>query len=134
LNGHNNWNVSYSTIVYFESALSAHPKVRSVSRKRDLLFEINLVSEKQIIVLLVNEYTLGLAAVHRALAEFPSAEFIVTGSNWSSYTRDAKDFGSKSKIGIFQIGEFLAALNSRNPKSFHRKDANGNPLYAYREA
>ncbi len=37
-------------------------------------------------VLLVDEYTLGLAAIHRALSAFPEMDFIVTGGIWNGYT------------------------------------------------
>jgi hypothetical protein len=134
MSNYNDWDVSYSTISFFESALQGHDKVLRVSRTEDILFQIELVSGDTINVLLVDEYTLGLAAVLKARKEFPTAEHIVTGGKWNAYTKDAKKYGWQNKIGIFKIDEFFGALNWDNPIKYHKKDDDGNPVYAYRSA
>lgn len=128
----NNWGVSYSIINFFERALTGHDKVRRFDRRQDIQFVIELTSGVELNVLLVNEYSLGLAAVLRAKAEFPDVEFIVTGGNWNGYTPEAKDYGWKNNIGIFNSGEFFGALNWTDPKKYYKKDDKGNPIYAYR--
>ena len=85
-------------------------------------------------VLLVNEYTLGLAAVLRVLQEFSNAEYIVTCGNWNAYTREAKEYGIQHNIGIFVIDEFLGALHYAKPKKYVQKDEDGKPQYRYRAA
>jgi hypothetical protein len=129
----NNWNVSYSTIAFLAQALTADPKVASFKRKKDINFHIKLTSGAEINALLVDEYVLGLAAVRRALNEFPGVEYIVTGGNWNGYTPDAKKFGQENEIGIFNLGEFLSALRSRDPKNYRRVDDKGKPVYAFKE-
>src|ERR1019366_3961111 len=128
----NDWNVSYSIITFFERVLRTHSKVWKFRRTRDIFFEVDLTNGEQISVLLVDEYTLGLAALHRALDEFPEAEFIVTGANWNGYTMEAKEWGTDHDLGIFNLEEFLGALNWTEPKKYYRKDSNGNPMYADR--
>lgn len=80
----------------------------------------------------LDEYSLGLAAVLKAKAEFPDIEYIVTGGNWNGYTPEAKDYGWKNGIGIFNTGEFFGALNWTEPKKYYKKDHEGNPTYAYK--
>jgi len=128
----NNWNVSYSTISFFEGALNGHSKVQSVHRDRDIFFHITLHTGQVLKILLVNEYALGLAAIFRAKAEFPDLEYIVTGSIWNGYTREAKEYGINNSIGIFNGKEILGALNSRNPIKYAKKDHEGNPQYAFK--
>lgn len=130
--GFNNWGVSYSIINFFERALTGHDKVRRFDRRQDIQFVIELTSGVELNVLLVNEYSLGLAAVLRAKAEFPDVQFIVTGGNWNGYTPEAKDYGLKNNIGIFNTGEFFGALNWTDPKKYCKKDDKGNPIYAYK--
>ena len=130
----NNWEVSYSTISFFESVLQSHRKVESVSRSEDIFFQLTLTNGKKMSVLLVNEYVLGLAAVHQAINEFPGTEYIVTGGSWNGYTPEAKKYGIENGIGIFVIGEFLSALRYTNPKKFVRRDEDGNPVYNFRTA
>ena len=130
----NVWDVPYSVIRFFCSALDGHDKVSSYERNKDILFTITLTNGELINILLVNEYALGLAAVLRARSEFPETEYIVTGGNWNGYTPEAKSYGRKNSIGIFNVGEFFGALNWTDPKKYYRKDKDGNPAYSYKSA
>src|ERR1700691_4996550 len=127
----NNWGVSYSVISFVERALGGHSKVERFKRTRDILFDVELMDGRRLNALLVDEYTLGLAAIHRTLSEFPEIDFIVTGGNWNGYTKEAKDFGRQHSLGVFNIEEFLGALNLSEPKNYYKKDSDGKPIYAY---
>ena len=128
----NSWGVSYSTISFFEGALAGHNKVESFTRVNDIHFIIEYVHGTTLHILLVNEYSLGLAAVLRAKAEFPEIEFVVTDGNWNGYTPEAKEYGWHNDIGVFNTGEFFGALNWTLPKQYNQKDKDGNPIYAYK--
>ena len=130
----NDWDVPYSVIQFFCRALGGHDKVASYNRTKDILFTVALKNGEIIKVLLVNEYALGLAAVLQARKEFPDAEYSVTGGNWNGYTPEAKDYGRENSIGIFNVGEFFGALNWADPKRYHKKDKDGNPVYTYKSA
>jgi hypothetical protein len=130
----NEWDVSYSTISFVERALETHSKVASFRRSQDIVFDIELTNGNAIKMLLVNEYTLGIAAINRALNEFPGIEYVVTCANWNGYTRKAKEFGCENNLGIFVISEFLGALNWTDPKKYYQKDENGKPVYYFRSA
>ena len=129
---YNKWGVSYSTIAFFEQALSKHSKVKSFSRRNDILFDIQLITGKEITVLLLDEYTLGLAAVLKALSDFPDAKYIVIGAYWNGYTKEAKEYCDENNIGIFVIGDFFGAIHRKEPMKFYRKDSNGKPIYNYK--
>lgn len=131
---YNDWKVSYTNISFFKKALGTHQKVDSFQRTNDILFDITLTNGSKIKVLLVNEYTLGLAAIHKALTEFPGVEYVVTCTNWNGYTREAKDYGRDNNLGVFDVGEFFAALYWNEPKKYHKKDQDGNPIYHYKSA
>ena len=131
---YNDWNVSYSTISFMERALQSHSKVAHFERSKDIVFEITDIDGRVLKMVLVNEYALGVAAVHRILSEFPGTEYVVTGGNWNAYTREAKDFGRQNDIGIFVIGEFLGALHWTDPKKYVQKDKDGKPVYHHRAA
>jgi hypothetical protein len=128
----NEWGVSYSAIRFFSDALRGHGKVASFERERDILFKLTHENGDALNVLLLDEYSLGLAAVLRARSEFPEADYIVTAGNWNGYTREAKAFGRANNIGIFNVGEFFGALNWTEPKTFYRKDPHGNPVYSFK--
>lgn len=131
---HNKWNVPYSVISFFERALSGHSKVSDWKRVDDIHFVVEHVSGDTFHVLLVNEYSIGLAAVLRAQAEFPGIEYVVTGGAWNGYTPEAKDYGRQNGVGIFNSSEFFGALNWTDPKGYVRGDDDGNPVYAYKNS
>ena len=128
----NNWGVQDIAIDFFEKVLGKHTRVKSFRRSRDILFHITLKNGIEINVLLVNEYTLGLAAVFQAIEEFSEAEYVVTCGVWNAYTQEAKEYGIKNRIGIFVIDEFLGALNWDKPKEYVQRDEDGNPQYRFR--
>jgi hypothetical protein len=108
----NDWGVSGGAIQFVEEALSSHSKVKSFSRHDDIVFEIERVDGmSSATVVLVNRYTLGLADVMRAKSEFPKMSCIVTCANWNHYTDDAKQFGTRNGICVFNIGEFFGSLH-----------------------
>lgn len=131
-NGRNEYSVPYHCIRKFEEILGGHSKVISFSRSNDILFHLVLENGSKIDVLLVYDYTISESAVYQYLSIFPSAEYIVTGANWNKYTKAAKDRGMQMNIGIFNLSEFLGALNWKNPKKYFKKDSEGNPLYEIR--
>lgn len=133
-NGNNDWDVSYSVISFFERALDGHSKVQSFNRINDIVFEISTWDGLTLKIVLVNEYSLGLAAVLKAKSDFPEIEYVVTCANWNGYTKEAKQHGISNNIGIFNLGEFLGALNWDKPKKYCKKDSKGNPIYAYKSA
>ena len=85
-------------------------------------------------VLLVSEYTVGLAAVIRAMDEFPDVNHIVTSGIWFGYTEEAKQYGLERNIGVFVIDEFLGALNWDNPIKYRKKGKDEKPEYRYKTA
>jgi hypothetical protein len=131
----NDWEVAYSTILFFERLLEGHKKVASFRREEDILFKITRTEGlSSVAALLVDEYSLGVAAVLRACREFPELECIVTCANWNGYTPDAKAYGEKNGIGIFVVGEFVGALWWKNPIEYVQKDERGSPIYHFKVA
>jgi hypothetical protein len=128
----NSWGVPYSVISFFERALKGHDKVASVTRSNDIQFLVVRKDGVVLNVVLLNEYSLGLAAVLRARSEFPDAEYVVTGGSWNGYTPEAKEHGDQNEIGVFNTTEFFGALNWSKPKTYYQKDRQGNAIYAYK--
>lgn len=130
----NNWNVKYNSILFFCRVLKSHNNVNSFCRSRDILFHITRHDFTEIEVLLVDEYVLGIAAVHKAVDEFPNVEYIVTAGRWNGYTAEAKEHGLRNNIGIFVIDEFLGALNWSEPIRYVKRGHDGQPEFRYKIA
>lgn len=130
----NDWNTSYSTISFVERTLGSRDNLIHVSRESDIVFNIARDDGEVIIALVVGRYTISLNDVIRAKSEFPQITCIVGEGNWSGYTEEAKEYGSSIGVGVFEMREFLGAINWKNVNSYHRKDRKGNPTYSYHSA
>ena len=129
----NKWDVSYSTICFFEKALRCHNQVESFKRTDDIFFTIKRTSNlSEVKALLVNVYTIGLADIFRAKTEFPLMDCLVTSGKWNAYTPEAKKHGLENHIGIFIVDEFFAALWRKEPCRYIKRDDEGKPIYHYR--
>jgi len=131
---YNNWGVEYSAITFFEKILRTHGRVKSFTRSEDILFRLQLTNGKETCVLLVSEYTVGLAAVIRATDEFPDMNHIVTSGVWCGYTVEAKEYGLERDIGVFVVDEFMGALNWEDPVKYAKRGSDGKPIHRYRAA
>jgi hypothetical protein len=115
----NNWNVEYSHIGFLEDALSGHERVARFEREQDILFRIERAGNlSPVAALLVNRYTLSLADVISATAEFPAITCIVLVGPWCGCTEEAKAYAIKQGIGVFHPSQLLGALWYKNPLTY----------------
>lgn len=56
-------------------------------------------------------YILGVADLREILDEFPQVDAIVNLSLWNHYTKEAKVKAGEQGVGLFELKEFLGALN-----------------------
>ena len=99
----NNWKVEPSTITFFEKVLREHRKVATFQRTRDILFSLSLIDGREMRVLLVNVYTLGLADVIEARNEFPELNHVVTASAWNSYQSTGCRYADACRaVGVYE--------------------------------
>jgi len=103
---------SFEQTGFFEHAVSAHDKVRSIDLIEDQVYQVERRKElPQLIVYLTNLYSVGYADVLDIKAKRRDVDCIVTISNWNAYTDDAKAHASDQHIGLFTFREFMGALN-----------------------
>lgn len=127
----NSWGVSFSRISWLEKAISQHGNVLSVKRYDDIVIEVKRRNGVDITVLCLDEYAMGVAAVHRVIEEFPKVNFISVGGNWNGYTPEAKELCLSKNIGLFNSSELAGGLWKDEFWKFHKKDEKGNPIYPY---
>lgn len=111
----NNWDVSYSTISWFENAIRVHKNVASVVRERDIYFCIERqVGFSPVRAILVNEYTLGLAALLRARERnfwMPHASLPVASGTVTQRRRNATALRKTSEC-LYQASSLEHSMSS----------------------
>lgn len=118
----NNWNVPYSSIVWFFNVLKTHTKVLNVVREQDILFTITDDEDRTYEILLLNEYRMGSAAVLKAIEEFGNIDFIVFGGNWNAATSEAYKVAKEAGIALFDYSGIMGALNLKDPKGYKQNE------------
>jgi hypothetical protein len=129
-NGANNWNVSFAHISWLERLLITHGNVLGVSRHDDLVFEVQRRRQAdELSVVCLNEYTMGLTAVHRVIHELGKPSIIYVGGGWCGYTMQAKQFCLSEQIGLYVTDEMSGGLWANECWSYCKRDKDGNPVY-----
>lgn len=100
-NGQNSWGVSYVYISWLERLLRGHGNISNVVRARDIYFEVSRINQADTLyILCLDEYSMGLTMVHRAIEEFSPLNIIYVGGNWNGYTGEAEEFCRDNGMGI----------------------------------
>lgn len=131
-NGLNGWNVSFAQISWLQRLLEQHENIKSLSRSQDILFSVERgTSKDKIKILCLNEYTMSLSDVVRALDEFGSVQIIYVGGGWCGYTMEAKNYCLERNIGLYVTNEMSGGLWKNDYWSQHQRDEKGNTFYEF---
>lgn len=129
-NGTNNWSVSFAQISWLERLLTSHGNVAKVTRHDDLVFEVDRKRQADhLTVVCLNEYTMGLTAVHRVFHEFGKPGIIYVGGGWCSYTLQAKEFCLAEHVGLYVTDEMSGGLWANEHWTYCKRDKDGDPVY-----
>lgn len=94
--------------------MKAHSHVLDLRAKGDGVYEITNKYSKVLNVFVCECYSFGAAEYIETTAALRALDVIVINSVWCGYTAEAKRLARESKIGLFDIGDFMAALNRAN--------------------
>jgi hypothetical protein len=102
-----------SSEVFFINAMKNHLRVTSIcgSPESPQIFIVKRHLGDELIIYLIDVYTLGMADFLWIRSAHPSVNCIVTASAWNSYTSDAKAAATEARIGLFDIRECMGALH-----------------------
>jgi len=133
MNNAANWGVKPSRIQFLDRVLSTHGNVRHVIQHDEIVFEaMRAAPGDQLTILCCDEYTMGITSVYRALREFGKLDIIFVGGVWCGYTREAKEYCTEAKIGLYNSNELNGALWREEHWSYYQRDKDGNRIYHYR--
>ncbi|HVE44893.1 MAG TPA: hypothetical protein VNC84_07165 [Gammaproteobacteria bacterium] len=112
-----------SEIIFFKKILSSHDKISRFSEIDPQQFNIERGQGlSSVMVYLSGFYIIGIADCMDIIEEYSDVNCIVTSSSWKSYTKDAKEYASSKRIGLFDISEFMGALNRDDFWNYVKKD------------
>ena len=108
------WMSYYGNYRFFKERMLSHNKVNKIQNITESLFEINLSEGRIIKVFICECYSFSLSEYHEIVEKLGTINAIIINSNWCGYAPEAKRYCREHGVGLFSIGEFMAALNLEN--------------------
>ena len=105
------WPSYYGNYKFFEARLQAHNSVADIEPLRDGLYKITLDSGQPLQVFICECYSFGVAEYYELKAKLGPLDAVIINSICCGYTYEAKRLCRDQKVGLFKIGNFMAALN-----------------------
>lgn len=107
------WPSYYGHFNFFEERMKGHSKIREIKQLGSGLYELTLKSPETLRVFICECYSFGVAELVETIQKLGQLNAIVISSNWCSYTMEAKRQSREKKIGLFTVGDLMAALNKK---------------------
>lgn len=116
---------------FFENLLKSHDKISNFKKIQDGFYNIEINDGRILKIFICDCYSFGIAEYHEVVEQLGSINAIVINSNWCGYSPDVKQHCKDLKIGVFRIGGFMGAINTKNfweyltPEEKEAKKRNG---------
>lgn len=94
--------------------MSEHSQVRNLEAIGEGRYRLTRSDETLLEVFICECYSFGVAEYMEATAKFGRLDAIIINSNWCGYTDETKLECRNERIGLFNIRDFMAALNRRD--------------------
>jgi hypothetical protein len=112
------WLSYYGNYDFFEARLKAHSKVSTLTLEGTGLYNLILTRGSKLRVFVCECYAFGIAEYHECIQKIGQLDAVVIDSAWCGYSDEAKLHCRAQKVGLFKIGEFMAALNVSKPWAY----------------
>ena len=112
------WTSHYGHYKHFEAQMNKHCRVASLTAKGDGVYELTRTQGDTLRVFICECYAFGLAQYMETVDQLGKIDVVIINSAWCGYTPDAKRNCRESKVGLFKIGEFMAALHHNDYWSY----------------
>ena len=111
--GHNEnfpWPSYYGHFNFFEGQMDRHGRVAALASKGNGLYELTRTQGDTLRVFICECYAFGVAEYMQTIEQLGRLDAVIISSAWCGYSPDAKRHGRGENVGLFKIGDFMAAL------------------------
>jgi hypothetical protein len=105
------WPPYYGHFNFFEARMRGHSRIKSIKAAQAGVYDLTLTTDSSIRVFVCECYSFGVAEYVEVMRKLGQLDAIVINSAWCGYTWDAKHTTRGDKVGLYKIGDFMAALN-----------------------
>lgn len=99
---------------FFESRMGTHSRVRSVEPQGDGLYRLTRSDGAVLRTFICECYSFGIAEYMETIEKLGRLDAIIINSAWCGYTPELKVQCRDEQVGLFDIRDFMAALNRQD--------------------
>jgi len=107
------WPPYYGHFRFFESRMKSHSQVMALKALGNGLYEMTTKYGDTLRVFVCECYSFGTAEYIETTEAVGEIDVILINSAWCGYTLEAKRLCRANKVGLFKIGDLMAALNKQ---------------------
>ncbi|AXB80435.1 hypothetical protein [Novosphingobium sp. P6W] len=108
------WPSHSGGFAFFEQRMREHSRVLSIESNDEGLYHLATADGRILVVFICECYSYGCAEYLETTSKLGKVDVVVINSNWCGYTEDLKFQCRSDQIGLFNIRDFMAALNRRD--------------------
>lgn len=116
------WPSSRETFEFFEEQMLRHNKVQKLIRVDGGLYELTTQRGNTLKVFVCQCYAFGVAEYREVVDKLGEVNIIVIDSAWCGYSDEVKRHCRALEVGLFKVGQLMAALNREDTWSFLDKN------------
>lgn len=105
------WPSYYGHFDFFEQRMRSHSRVRQLERLGDGRYNLTKADDSTLRVFVCECYSFGAAEYLETTTQLGRLDAIIISSNWCGYTPETKAQCRREQVGLFDIRDFMAALN-----------------------
>ena len=105
------WPSHYGHFNFFEDRMRNHNRVATLTSLGNGVYELLRDNGRKLKVFICECYSFGVAEYLESAGKIDDLNVVVISSNWCGYTDEAKLHCRKNEVGLFDIRDFMAALN-----------------------
>jgi hypothetical protein len=109
------WPPYYGHFKFFEARMLQHSRVRELKTLGDGRYDLTDNFGNVLKIFICECYSFGAAEYIEAKNALGSIDVVVINSAWCGYTMEAKRLCRSERVGLFKVGDFMAALNKAKP-------------------
>jgi len=94
--------------------MQKHSRVRSLEAVSKGVYRVTQADGRCLTVFICECYSYGVAEYVETISKIGKLDVVIINSNWCGYTDDLKLQCRRDRIGLFDIRDFMAAINHQN--------------------
>lgn len=104
------WPSYYGNYEYFERQIGNHDQVEVLTRQSSGIYDLERTQGDTLRIFVCECYAFGIAEYIETTQKIGEVDAVIINSAWCGYSPEAKQHCRSAQVGLYKIGDFMAAL------------------------